>query len=459
GEPASLDGTEGQFEIAPPSTQVTDPRGRGRLQYVGKRYLRFAETHGYFLKGGADSPENFLAYYEFDGTRPTHRYAPHARDFRPGDPTWAGDKGRNIVGALNYLAGKGVNSIYFLTMNVEGDGRDVWPWIGARRYYRYDCSKLGQWEIVFSHMDQLGIMLHVVTQEQENDQLLDKGELGPQRRLYYRELVARFAHHLAITWNLGEENTNTDQQRKAFSRAIHALDPYDHPVVVHTFPGQTDKVYAPLLADPSIEGASLQTNETHQQTMRWIDRSHASGRPWVVCLDEIGPADTGVKPDEDDYHHDDVRKRHLWGHFMAGGAGVEWLFGYKYAHNDINLEDFRSRDHMWELTRIARQFFLEYLPFEKMRHADPLVKEGTAYCFAKAGEIYALYLPEGGTARLDLGHAEATYDVDWYNPRTGGQLQKGTVATIRGPATQTIGQPPRDRAKDWAVVIKRRGGM
>ena len=47
-----------------------------------------------------------------------------------GDPDWGDGKGRGIIGALNYLASQHVNSIYFLTMNVGGDGKDVWPWIG-----------------------------------------------------------------------------------------------------------------------------------------------------------------------------------------------------------------------------------------------------------------------------------------------------------------------------------------
>ena len=140
-------------------------------------------------------------------------------------------------------------------------------------------------------MDKLGLMLHVVTQEQENDQGLDGGELGPQRKLYYRELIARFAHHLALVWNLGEENTNTDAQRKAFAQYIRDLDPYDHPIVCHTFPGQYDEVYGPLLGYAYFEGPSLQTNDTHAQTIKWIDRS-AAGRPAVVRLprrDRPGP--------------------------------------------------------------------------------------------------------------------------------------------------------------------------
>ncbi|MDX1564263.1 MAG: DUF5060 domain-containing protein, partial [Phycisphaeraceae bacterium] len=385
GRTLSPDAEAGRFDVAPTDKKTPDFRGRGFLRYVGKRYLRF-DSGGWFLKGGADSPENFLAYAEFDGTqkssgkkhkgkskgKPLHHYKPHVRDWRKGDPTWRGGRGKGIVGAVNYLADQKMNSIYFLTMNVRGDGKDVWPWTDEKVRDRFDCSKLDQWEILFRHMTRRGVMMHVITQETENDQLLDRGDLGPHRKLYYRELIARFAHHPALVWNLGEENTNTDAQRRAFCRYIRDLDPNDHPIVCHTYPGQYDKVYKPLLGFEAFEGPSLQTNNTHRQTITWIDRSRKAGRPWVVCLDEIGPAHTGVKPDKDDPTHDQVRTRHLWGNLMAGGAGVEWYFGYKYAHNDLNCEDWRSRQAMWDQTRYALAFF-QRLPLDRMTHADDLI--------------------------------------------------------------------------------------
>ena len=92
-----------------------DFRARGRLEYVGERYPRFAGDGTYFLKGGTDSPENLLGYADFDGTRDhdaesgrreafLHRYEPHVKDWREGDPSWQGGKGKGLIGALNYLA-------------------------------------------------------------------------------------------------------------------------------------------------------------------------------------------------------------------------------------------------------------------------------------------------------------------------------------------------------------------
>jgi len=229
GVQTGFDGASGSFQVSGSDKQAPDLRAKGLLRYVGEHYLKFAGTGEYFLKGGADSPENFLAYAEFDETYDAdvgsgsykevgtfiHTYTPHLRDWRPGDPTWKDGKGKGIIGMLNYLAGKGMNSVYFLTYNLDGgDGRDTWMWTASDVRDRFDCSKLDQWEVVFRHMDHLGIMLHVVTQETENDRKLGGGPgLNLERKLYYRELVARFGHHLAVVWNLGEENNTPDADR------------------------------------------------------------------------------------------------------------------------------------------------------------------------------------------------------------------------------------------------------
>lgn len=198
------------------------------------------------------------------------------------------------------------------------------------------------------------------------------------------------------------------------------------------------------------EGKGVATNDDVDAGVHsWFDG--AAGRPWFVCQDEIGPANTGVKPDADDPEHNEARRHALWGNLMAGGAGVEWYFGYDYAHNDINCEDWRSRDRMWDQTRYGMEFFQKYLPFTEMAaHPDAAQGEG-AWCFAKPGHVYAIYTPTpaGLSATLPRGR----YTVSWFDPRNGGELQ--AVRRMKADGATAFGEPPSAPDRDWVLLVKR----
>ena len=497
---APWDGLTGRFVVAPMDKKGRDFRSRGRLQYVGERYLRFAGSGDYFLKAGPDAPETLLGYADIDGTQagrnnvPLKTWAPHASDWQPGDPTWQDGRGKGLIGALNYLAEEGMNNVSFLTYNAGGDGDNVWPFIARDDKLHYDVSKLDQWEIVFAHAQSRGIHLHFKLQENEIDddrvgsrrepgavpEALDGGKLGPERKLYLREMVARFGHHLALNWNLGEENTQTPEEIRQMAAYLREIDPYGHPIVIHSFPGQQDEVYLPLLGDQSeLTGASLQNAwyHVHELTLKWIEAAEAAGKTWVVANDEQGPATAGVPPDpgyegfdgvvQDDSPHTrfpqydlhDIRQRTLWGNLMAGGAGVEYYFGYKVPQNDLLCEDFRSRDRSWDYCRFALEFFHdEGIPFWRMANANTLtvVDAGEAYGFAAPGELYLVYLLEESRARLDLREVEGDFELLWFNPRKGGSLVDGTVTRVRGGAVVSLGIPPEDPDSDWLAVVRLR---
>jgi hypothetical protein len=268
------------------------------------------------------SPENFLAYEGFDNTpnigNRRKSWGPHIKHYVEGtDPIWKINKGKGIIGAINYLSSQGMNAFSFLTMNVQGDDENVFPYISPSNRYRFDVSKLAQWEIVFEHADKIGMMLHFKTFEQENDQLLDGGDLGPQRKLYYRELIARFSHHLALMWNLGEEISNTVPQIIAISNYVKAVDPYDHTVVAHTIPSGT--FYSELAGTVSFSGIEIQALPTnvYTNTLTWLQVSENANHKWIVSNDEQGNARTGVLPDLVDPTHDSIRQDSLWGNIMV----------------------------------------------------------------------------------------------------------------------------------------------
>lgn len=198
-----FNGVTGSFTIFDSNKTGRDLRGKGLLKYVGEHHLKFAENGEWFLKAGSDSPENFFAYEEFDNTGvrswSMKTWAPHVRDYRAGDPSWRGGKGKGIIGAINYLADQGMNAFSFLTFSLDGDDKNVFPHISESDMLRIDVSKTAQWEIVLEHGDRMGMFLHFKTQETENDHLLDGGELGPERKLYYRELIAVSVYFIVVT--------------------------------------------------------------------------------------------------------------------------------------------------------------------------------------------------------------------------------------------------------------------
>ncbi len=507
-----FDGVRGSFSVGASDKVGRDFRAKGRLQYVGRHHLQFAGSKEYFLKAGADAPETLLAYADFDGTkagasdvqRPGEAkrnkalktWQPHARDWNSGDPTWQDGMGKGLIGALNYLAGKGMNLVSFLPYNAGGDGDNVWPFVEREEKLHYDCSKLDQWGIVFDHGTALGLYLHFKLQENEIDderrghestpgrvpESLDGGKLGVERKLYCRELIARFGHALALNWNIGEENTQSTEEIRDMVKFIHDTDPYRHHIVIHTFPDQQEKVYTPLLGDQSLlTGASLQNswNQVHQRTLQWLTESAKSGRPWVVANDEQGPANLGVPPDPGYKGHDgvaiarkdgktqgtgytmhDIRKLTLWGNLMAGGAGVEYYFGYQLPENDLICEDWRSRDKSWDYCRLAMEFFLaNKISFWEMGNANALIgntkNDNSKFCLAKAAEHYLVYLPNGGTTDLDLSAAQGNYAISWFNPRTGGALQGGSVQSVKGGGKVNLGTSPADAGEDWLVLVRK----
>jgi hypothetical protein len=434
---AALDGISGSFSIGASTKSGNDLRapGRGRLSYQGAHYLQFSNGDPFF-KVGADSPENTLAYEDFDATpnRGDRRkdWWPHLDDFSGASEAqellWQGTKGQELLGAWSYLAAQGVNAVSFLTFSLAGDDQNIFPhlmrvteteynglgrsaqWDQGVHHDRFDVSKLDQWDRVFTYADQLGLFLHFKTMETENDQLMDGGSFGRERQLYYRELVARFGHHLALNWNLGEEYTLTTETARETLDYLAQIDAYGHLRVLHTYPGEHDQRYGPLLGNQSdLTGASIQTgnqnfNEVRTVMTEWVSRSQAQGKAWVVALDEPGSASRGVAADaaypagqlpqsrDQNDNRGAVRARVLWNTLTAGGAGVEYYYGYQTGCDDLLCEDHETRLSKWQDAAKAVDFFNVHIGPSalSMTEADPLLTtQGSAAAVSSVG-VYSL---------------------------------------------------------------------
>ena len=485
-----IEGVDGQQGTVSVLEKREGPYASGRLEYIGEHYLRLSGNGEYFIKVGVDSPENLLAYNDFDAT-PNVAGRRKTWDAHRGDYDsdadallWQGEKGKSLFGAIHYLHEKGLNAFSFLTFNVDGDDRNVFPHLlnADREAYetyagkaqnrqawetyfhktRFDVSKLAQWERVLTYGSQKGFFLHFKTQEEETDHLMDGGSLGNEQKLYYREIIARFGHHPKLNWNIGEENDLPRELQREIAAYIRATSPYKRQhIVMHTFPPE-DHFYADLVGDQSaLTGASIQGQrpdfrDVYARITRWYRESEEASKPWAIAIDEAGSGAWGLVTDAENPTHDEARVRVIWGSLLAGGFGVEWYFGYQSPHNDLQANDYRSRDLFWEQNAIARRFFEQQVPFHRMRPLPQSLPLKFLYVFGIPDEHYLVMVEnpvEFNEVRLDSPGKR--YQIEWFNTRKGGELVSGTLDEIVARDTPvSLGLPPADIGSDWLVVLE-----
>lgn len=398
-EPA-LNGLAGSFEIHDPDPSATGFYRHGRLEYVGQRYLKFREG-GFWLKAGADEPENLLGA-AFGG--------------------WP-DKKKQI----DYLAAIGINSIYVMTHNLDGDGKDVWPWMGdtaeeARRsHLRFDGARLERWRDFLEYAQSKGLVIQIVLED-------DSAWAGYDHARYYREIVARFGYLPAIYFNFCEEYNERYSLDDAlgYMALLKSIDPYNHPRAVHNVNSPVSR----YVDHPGVEVTSIQTQPSspaalNRAAIEWFEAALVRNRrPLVVSFDEGRPAD----------------RKSWWSVYLGGGI---WEL-YEPAPSGYS-----TAEPLWrELAAAGR--FMATLPVERMFPANHLVENGAAFCLARPGEVYALYLPAGGDVAVSLTPGNR-YRTEWFDPRSG----------TWGPARIVTGGRRRLAApdgRDWALRILRTGG-
>lgn len=234
-----LDGHSGTFAVTEPPEDAPEFYRWGRLEYTGTaanklRYLRFRDGP-YWLKAGCDDPENFLGSYRNYNTTAKRK------------------------AAVDYLADRGINSLYMMTHNIGGDDRDVWPWLGSTpreamanggRNARFDVAKLAQWRELFEHMQSKGAVPYLVLED-------DSAWKGYDHVRYYREIIARFGDLPALLFNFGEEHNENYRLSQAleFMRKLEQIDPYDHPRGIHNVNTPSDQ----YIDAPQVDFTSIQT--------------------------------------------------------------------------------------------------------------------------------------------------------------------------------------------------------
>ncbi|MCK4713939.1 MAG: hypothetical protein KAT35_00060, partial [Candidatus Aenigmarchaeota archaeon] len=152
------------------------------------------------------------------------------------------------------------------------------------------------------------------------------------------------------------------------------------------------------------------------------------------------------------------RKNLIWPVYFSGG-NIEFI-----TEDFQNTDDFSQYEKLWGYTWNARKFMEENLPFWEMQPADSLLtgeasgRYEDGQVFAKPGEVYAVYLPDGNpSGQLDLGAVSGSFQKRWYNPRTG-QFE-GSATTVSGGSAISLGSPPSASSEDWVVLLEGSGSV
>ena len=406
---AQLNGYTGTFTVIDPPAGAPDFYKYGWLKATNTHYLKFAEGP-YFLKGGADDPEDFLSTTTNNVEGFCNPCWPDAW------LTWSGKRA-----AVDYLASKEVNSMYIMTYNLGplADGKNVFPWVSKTDITYFDVAKLKEWEDLFTYMQERNIVLHIVLEDDSDNKNFDHA-------LYYRELIARFGHFNALTWNMSEEyNENyTSTEIKNFAQIITDLDAYGHPIGVHNQAQLTH--LDPFLADDRFDYLSIQTALETQNGNAVTYFNKTLSRPMALWFDETGKISSSDRT---------LSRNIVWSVYM-GGAQFElhtWNAGTGVA------DGFAAWGGHWDDMRLARQF-METLPFWEMAPANNLLSPTAGnYGFAKPGQIYAGYLQNGGPVSLDLSAYTGQFEVQWYNTTTG---TYSSITQIAGGSVVNLGSSP-----------------
>jgi len=408
-----LDNYRGVFLVTDPSEDAPGFYRWGRLGAVGTaadgiRYLKFRDGP-YWLKAGCDDPENFLGRFRNYDTP---------------------EKRRSTV---DYLAAKGINSMYMMTHNIGGDDNDVWPWLGntpkeAKSYatadVRFDIARLAEWRALFEYMQSKGVVPYLVLED-------DSAWHGYDHARYYREMIARFGDLPAVMFNVNEEHNEHYKLAEAldFMRQLEAIDPYGHPRGIHNVNRPSD----PYVDASQVDFTSIQTTGSdplahNALAIEWIERCRRRGkRVLMVGFDE-------GRPEED--------RRAWWSAYLGGGV---WEAHVRKPYD----RPMKAWGTLWTELGGTRAF-MESLPFWEMEPRNDLVTAGNAFCLAAPGQAYALYLPQGGTVIVQLA-PNAEYTAAWWNPTNSrnGRFQDPT--RISGGRQQF----PAPTNADWALRILR----
>jgi hypothetical protein len=356
-----------------------------------------------------------------------------------------------LSGAANMFWGEQVMTGENFTMYLR-------PWIAQAPesidhpgidYTRFNIPYWQKWERLLRFARDRDVIISVVLDISTHQAQAAAG--SEDERRYIRYAVARLSAFSNITYDLGDDLDSFRDEKWAHETGtlIESLDPYKHLATSHPVHREHQDRASDWFGFTSIQDWSRR-----QHTLMLEERQiqMKTGRIIPQTNEEYGYEDHypqwAPEPPGDSA---ETLRRVAWDIAMAGAYGTAgesarrgtniwpdtgggWING----RGDDTMVMLKGYEHMVD-------FFTSFEWWKTEPH-DELVNNG-AYCLAKPGEIYAVYLPKGGdvTIKLEPGSYEAT----WFSAFTG---EKVPLPPVEGPVWTS---PKAPGWLDWALLLEK----
>lgn len=317
-------------------------------------------------------------------------------------------------------------------------------------YMRFNVAYWQKWERMARYARDRDVIMSAIIDISTHGTRATSG--SDDERRYIRYAVARLSAFSNVTWDLGDDldSFRDETWAHATGTLIEQWDPYQHLATSHPVNREHQDRASEWFGFTSIQ--------------EWSRRQHAlmlEERQIQLKTGRIIPQANEEYGYEDHYPHwappppgdsADTLRRVAWDIAMAGAYGTAgetcrrgtniwpdtgggWING----RSDDTTTMLNGYAHMVE-------FFTSF-EWWKVEPHDELVTGG-AYCLAKPGEIYAIYLPD--TRKVTATLAPGRYDAKWFSAVTGDVVP---LPPVDG-GQWSVPAPPG--AQDWALLLQRK---
>jgi hypothetical protein len=317
-----------------------------------------------------------------------------------------------------------------------GEMNPLPAWLGEPHHYDFTRFNVAYWQKAdraVQAMRDRGIIATCIFTIEKQDLPDEYGALTENEKRLYRYAVARLAAYSNVWWDLGNEHNEyrkPDWAQK-MGTLVKEWDPYDRLCSAHGYAdwNYDNQSWADYIITQQY-GNCTEVNE-------WVLKYRDIPKPYVN--EEYGYEGVLDEP-KHGQNTDRVRKCH-WSIALAGGYATygDWTYGSPFYTGNIGEGQAPAQ------LRHLRETF-ESIPYSLMEPHNELVGKG-AFCLAKEGEVYLVYLPDGKETILHIKPASHDYIITWINPRTG----KRTSSIDRAKDKIVLRAPTSD---DWAAVIQ-----